>query len=83
MAQASQVISQADQQKPASALPEVAMPGLGTAEVQQRIISGQTNALKEKNVTLNMADHPRQCFHPFQCDNLYRYDTGTYHRPLA
>ena len=48
MAQASQVISQADQQKPASALPEVAMPGLGTAEVQQRISSGQTNALKEK-----------------------------------
>ena len=48
MAQASQVISQADQQKPASALPEVAVPGLGTAEVQQRIISGQTNALKEK-----------------------------------
>ena len=48
MAQASQVISRADQQKPASALPEVAMPGLGTAEVQQRISSGQTNALKEK-----------------------------------
>lgn len=48
MAQASQVISQAGQQKSASALPEVAMPGLGTAEVQQRISSGQTNALKEK-----------------------------------
>ena len=48
MAQASQVISQADQQKPASALPEVAVLGLGTAEVQQRISAGQTNALKEK-----------------------------------
>ena len=49
MAQASQVISQAGQQKSASALPEVAMPGLGTAEVQQRISSGQTNALKKRH----------------------------------